>query len=406
VSKRALIFSVLLCAAAQGAFAQTSILNVTYSSGQTLTVSDPISITTGANVTVSSGASITYATAGVVTFNPGFHAALGSDFFTYLPLTSPGNLQATAFSGSAISFAWTASIGSAGITGYQIYRNGLLIGAQGPSYLSFTDSVVTSGNTYIYSVVGVDALSEDSAPSTLVVTATGALSGTWETQYFGTTSINQNADYDGNGLTVAQDYLSGYNPVDYFNGRAFAILPSAAGNTFGYDLSGRLIKASYASGVNVNFIDDSANNITGVANYGGIVAWRSANSLPSDGTGNGADTVVLGSDGIPNLAKYAFGLNPTATFAGDCPAVSITNFSGGHLELAYSRPNPAPLDIVYTVQVSGDGITWSSGTGATTNISTTVIGATATVVVNDVTPIGSRAFGRRIRVRLQRIPTP
>ena len=48
----------------------------------------------------------------------------------------------------------------------------------------------------------------------------------WETQYFGTININANADYDGNGLSVAQDYVAGYNPVDFFNGRPFVVQPS------------------------------------------------------------------------------------------------------------------------------------------------------------------------------------
>lgn len=406
MSKRALFSAVLFAAFVPGAFAQTSILNVTYTAGQNLTVSDPISITAGTNVIVSSGADITYATGGTITLNPGFHAEPGSTFFAYLPLSAPGNLEATAFSSSSISFSWDASTDSVNITGYQVYRNGLLIGALGASSLSFTDSVVTSGSTYVYSVVAVDALAEVSAASTLSITATGPLPGTWETLYFGTTSINQNADYDGNGFTVAQDCLLGYNPVDFFNGRPFAILPSTSGNTFGYDPSGRLIKTSYANGVNLNLTNDPDGNLTNLANYGPIVLWRSAQSLPPDGTGSGADTTILAGDGIPNLAKYAFGLAPATAFPGDCPIVSLTSLSGGYLELTYTRPNPAPTDLVYAVQVSSDATNWSSGSGATVNVSTTVSGAVATVIVRDAVAIGTPGFGREIRVSLQKIPQP
>ncbi len=214
----------------------------------------------------------------------------------------------------------------------------------------------------------------------------------WLLQYFGSTNVNPNADYNGNGLTVAQSYASGFNPVEIFNGSAFSILPRGQGNTYSYDLSGRLIATSYSNGVNIHFTNDQDSNITGVANYGAIVQWRTSEGLPADGTGNGVDTAILGNDGIPNLAKYAFGLDPTGTFVGECPEVSVTNLSGGYLQLTYMRPDPAPADIVYTVQVSGDGINWSSGSGATVNVSTTTNFGTATVVAQDATPVGSPRF--------------
>jgi len=228
----------------------------------------------------------------------------------------------------------------------------------------------------------------------------------WLTEYFGTTNVDPTVDYNGNGQTVAQDYAASVNPVDFFNGRAFAILPSGQGNTYSYDLSGRLIATSYSNGVNINFTNDPDSNITGVANYGAIVQWRTSESLPGDGTGNGADTAILGNDGIPNLAKYALGLDPTTTFVGECPEVSVTNLSSGYLELTYTRPDPAPADIVYTVQVSSDEVNWSSGSGATVNVSTTTNYGIATVVVRDATPVGSPSFGRYIRLAIQRIPTP
>jgi hypothetical protein len=232
------------------------------------------------------------------------------------------------------------------------------------------------------------------------------ISAAWLTEYFGTASVSTNVDYDGNGETVLQDYVAGYNPVDHFNGRAFAVVPSGLGNSYSYDLSGRLVEASYSNGVNVNLTNDPDSNITGVANFGPIVTWRTAESLSPDGTGTGADTAILAGDGIPNLAKYAFGLAPSTAFPGNCPVVSLTSLSGGYLELTYTRPNPAPTDIVYTVQVSSDGISWSSGSGATVSVSTTVSGAIATVIVRDANAIGSPTFGRQIRLAIQRIPQP
>lgn len=290
---------------------------------------------------------------------------------------------------------------------WDLYVNGKMVAADIPftsNSSTYLSKLQIQGDTSTPSLID-DLLVESTNPIFADVNNDG-IDSAWLTQYFGTTSINPNADYTGNGETVIQDYAAGINPMDYFKGRAFAILPGNFGNTYTYDLSGRLIKTSYANGVNIAFSNDNAGNIASVSNYGAIVAWRLAYSLSPDGTGTGADTAVLGGDAIPNLAKYAFGLNPHSTFSGDCPQVSITSFSGGYLVLTYTRPDPAPADLAYTVQVSGDGINWSSGSGATVNVSTTVSNGTATVVVRDATPIGTPSFGRQIRLVLQRVPQP
>ena len=44
------------------------------------------------------------------------------------------------------------------------------------------------------------------------------LSDAWEQQYFGHMGVDPNADADGDGQTNAQEYASGTNPADYYNG--------------------------------------------------------------------------------------------------------------------------------------------------------------------------------------------
>ena len=231
------------------------------------------------------------------------------------------------------------------------------------------------------------------------------VTSSWLTQYFGSFNVNTSLDYNGNGQTVAQDYASGSNPVDITNGRPFAITFSSAATLYTYDQSGRLNGVSHANGVNLTVTSDNASNITGVSNFGPIVQWRISNNLPADGTGNGSDTAVLANDGVPNLVKYALGLNPTTAVTGAVPVVVLSNSNGnGYLTLTYTRPDPAPTDILYQVQVSSDGIHWSSGTGAIVNVSTTVTSGLASVVVSDATPVGTQTFGRQIRLAIQRLP--
>ncbi len=102
-------------------------------------------------------------------------------------------------------------------------------------------------------------------------------------------------------------------------------------------------------------------------------------------------------DGMPNLLKYALGLDPTMEdAAAGTPVVSTT---GGMLTLTYVCP-PGITDVTYVVEVSGDLETWSSGAGATAVVSTTLLDAQhEQVVVRDLTPVSGQ--GRRfIRLRV------
>jgi hypothetical protein len=233
------------------------------------------------------------------------------------------------------------------------------------------------------------------------------LADAWEIQYFGHLGVIGSEDSDGDGQTNAQEQTAGTNPVDYYNGRGFVLgtLSGTPGVSYSYDGAGRVIGVAYLNGGTVQLTHDAASNLASfiAANNGSIVDWRTAHSLPSDGTGSGADTAIVSSDGLPNLAKYAFGLDPNTAITIDHPAVRLATISGsGYLELSYQRPDPVNGDVVYTVEVSSNGTTWTSGPGATVEVSNIVSSGTATITVRDATPVGSSSFGRRIRVRIER----
>jgi len=78
------------------------------------------------------------------------------------------------------------------------------------------------------------------------------------------------------------------------------------------------------------------------------------------------DTVAPAHDGIPNLIKYALGLDPyTPATLGSKLAVDV---STGYLRLTVQR-NAAATDVTPIVQVSGDLSTWSSA-GTTVLVNT------------------------------------
>ena len=98
-------------------------------------------------------------------------------------------------------------------------------------------------------------------------------------------------------------------------------------------------------------------------------------------------------DGVPNLLKYALNLPPKVSGVAGLPTVSNTATGGNsYLTLTYTKVIAA-TDITYTVEVSGDLATWSSGSGNTVAVSTTnnPDGKTQTVVVRDATAESSTA---------------
>lgn len=100
-------------------------------------------------------------------------------------------------------------------------------------------------------------------------------------------------------------------------------------------------------------------------------------------------------DGIPNLLKYALGLNPNTPASAGLPLCGQTTVSSSsYLTLTFAKQS-ALTDIVYNVQISSDLINWTSGGIRTDN------GTTNTAVYRDTVPIGS-ASRRFMRLSVTR----
>ncbi|PAW76234.1 MAG: hypothetical protein B9S32_16020 [Verrucomicrobia bacterium Tous-C9LFEB] len=129
-------------------------------------------------------------------------------------------------------------------------------------------------------------------------------------------------------------------------------------------------------------------------------AWREQKFTPtqlSDWSISG-DTAQPAHDGVPNLAKYALGLDPNTPATTGLPVIGKVALNGkSYLTLTYTRP-PGLADIVYTVQVSGDLQTWSSGASAVVRVDD---GTTNTIVYRDLTPV-SDASQRFMRLSVAR----
>lgn len=105
---------------------------------------------------------------------------------------------------------------------------------------------------------------------------------------------------------------------------------------------------------------------------------------------NATNTTIAGdnscpaNDGVPNIVKYALGLNPL--IAAHPPLFSFGIDTNGYFALTYTRPDPPPSDLVYNVEASDELMTWCANAPCTTTSSIIFnTNSTATVTVESQT---------------------
>jgi hypothetical protein len=127
-----------------------------------------------------------------------------------------------------------------------------------------------------------------------------------------------------------------------------------------------------------------------------LQTWRANHFGNPSNVGAGADTASPAGDGVPNLIKYALGLDPsTPAAASQLPTGNIQPDGGQSYLTLTANPVAQAPDVTYAVEVSGDLRSWTSGppfTVTLTNIPTQLI-------VRDNIPIGS-ALMRFIHLRI------
>lgn len=100
--------------------------------------------------------------------------------------------------------------------------------------------------------------------------------------------------------------------------------------------------------------------------------WRQGFFGSASNTAAAADGASFSGDGVPNLLKYALGLDPTVQGAGLLPPIVLKNY-GGASYLSYTFPrHPAKVDLTYEVVVA------ENVSGPWTTIASSVAGAPTT----------------------------
>jgi chitodextrinase len=93
--------------------------------------------------------------------------------------TVPTGVGASAGSSSSVLVTWTSSTDNVGVTGYSVFRDGSAIGSTGAA-TTYTDTTVTGGTAYAYTVTASDAAANASAPSAAASVTTPLFSDNFE----------------------------------------------------------------------------------------------------------------------------------------------------------------------------------------------------------------------------------
>lgn len=235
------------------------------------------------------------------------------------------------------------------------------------------------------------------ASATGVSAATGTSAGQIEIQWNPSTGaqnyVLQRSTTSGSGyatIATVDEYAIGYVDAD---------TTLAAGQTYYYRVA-----ASNTAGLSA--YSSTASSTPYVP--AGIAGWRYVNfgaaGLQPTMANGAADLANPSGDGISNLLKYAYGLDPNASDSTHAPKVTLQNVSGSfYLQISYRQRKDA-TDLGYIVQVGNDLATWNSGPSYTSQVSQTDNGdGTYTVVVRDLTPTSVQPK-RFIRLIVNLIP--
>ncbi|MGW5178039.1 glycoside hydrolase family 6 protein [Streptomyces sp. NPDC004082] len=86
--------------------------------------------------------------------------------------SAPSGLKATAKTATSASLSWTASTDNTGVTGYDVYRDGTKATSSPVTGTTFTDTGLSAGTAYSYTVRARDAAGNVSAPSSALSVTT------------------------------------------------------------------------------------------------------------------------------------------------------------------------------------------------------------------------------------------
>jgi fibronectin type 3 domain-containing protein len=264
----------------------------------------------------------------------------------WTPPTVPAGVVATVVSGGEIDLAWNASTDNVAVTGYSVYRNGVLVTTTPGGTLSYADTGLGHGFSYAYTVDAYDAAGNHSArsapvsattPDDIPPTAPGSLaaSGTSPTAV----SVSWSASSDNVGVTGYDVIRDGVGLVVLGPSTLKYVDTVVSGSTHTYtvdafDAAGNHSGAPAAISVTTSTADTTPPSVpTGVtATAGGGAQVGVAWSASTDNVGVSGYTVYRNAVALATVGASTLSYSDTTVAQGATYTYSVDAFdaAGNH----------------------------------------------------------------------------
>jgi endoglucanase len=275
------------------------------------------------------------------------------------PPTTPANLRVTGTTTSSVSLAWNASTDDIGVTGYQVLRGATVVGS--PTGLTFTDTGLTAGTTFSYTVRALDASGKQSPASAALSATTQAVTPDFAVAASpGSLALIRGGSVPTT-LTITRTNFTG--PV------TFSVGPLPSG---------------------VTVVLNPATPTTGNS----VTATFSASSTATLGLANVAITATSASPALSRTATVSLNVTATGDFtvsaspvsvargasAGTSIAINRTSFTGGVMMSATGLPTGVTVAFNPATATTGNTVTatFTASSTATLGAANVTITATST----------------------------
>ncbi len=304
------------------------------------------------------------------------------------PPTAPTNLTANAPDSTRVNLAWNASTDNVAVTGYRVFRNSVQIITT--TLTSYTDTSVSSGQTYSYYVTAYDVAGNTSAASNTASTYVPTAADT--------TPPSTPTNLQGSAPDSTRVYLSWNASTD--NVGVYAYQVYRGGLYIGLSFTNTYTDSTVSAGANYTYTVrayDAANNFSAYSNNATVVVPQApdttAPSAPANLTGSSPSSTSVNlswSASTDNVGVAGYRVYRAGVQIGTTTLTSYTDngVSGGQTYAYTVRAYDVANNLSNTSNTAT--VTTQSGTG----------GDTVAPTVNFVTPSNGATVSGTVTVQV------
>ena len=228
------------------------------------------------------------------------------------PPSAPGQLTGSARNGSEVNLSWAASTDNVAVTGYQVFRNGTLVGNVSATSLTYQDTTVAPSTTYAYTVKAVDAAGNVSAASNSASVTTPASTAPAPPTNLTATSSTSSVDLAWTASTSPD--VTGYNVYRGPHGGTLSAIGSSGTTTFSDTTASAGTSYDYqVTAVATGGAESARSNTATTGSTGGTGITVGAGKVTSVGTASTSWTVTLPAFSPGDLVVVWLGNNVGST---------------------------------------------------------------------------------------------